>query len=122
MKPHKLRFERVDGVQTSRCVLIRNPIPDYFPRVIDDDLWNWARAVADGKRMGRAANSGGRQGTVISNLFGIVATCGVCCKPMSYRDRGPRSTPVLRCTGERAGTCENGYRFPNHDTENAILS
>lgn len=121
-QPHKLHFDRVDGVRKAQRVPIGDPIPDYFPRVIDDDLWNAARAVADKKRMGRAANAGGRQGTVISNLFGMVATCGSCGKTMTYRDRGPRSTPVLRCTGERAGTCGNAYRFPYHDNENAILS
>ncbi|MGX7703893.1 recombinase family protein [Methylobacterium sp. Gmos1] len=121
-QPHKLEFERINGVRVAKRLPIGDPIKDYFPRVIDDDLWNKARAVAVSRRMGRAPNAGGRQGTVISNLFGMVAACGACGKPMTYRDRGPRSSPVLRCTGERAGSCENAYRIPYHDTENAILS
>ncbi|WP_430912743.1 recombinase family protein [Methylobacterium sp. sgz302541] len=121
-QPHKLVFERVNGVRVSTRIPVGDPIPDYFPRVIDEKLWDKARAVANKRRMGRAPNAGGRQGTVISNLFGMVATCAVCGKPMTYRDRGPRSTPVLRCTGERAGTCWNTYRIPYQDTENAVLS
>lgn len=121
-QPHKLEYEERKGVMVSRRVPVGPVIPDYFPSVIDEDLWARARAVAIKRRLGKAPNAGGPQGTVVSNLFGMVATCGVCGKPMNYRDRGPRSTPVLRCSEERAGLCTNAYRIPYHDTENAILS
>ena len=121
-QPHKLAFEEVNGVRVSRRVPVGEPVLDYYPRVIDEELWARARAVADKRRMGKAPNAGGRQGTVISNLFGMVATCADCGKLMNYRDRGPRSTPVLRCSGERSGNCTNTYRIPYDDNQNAILS
>lgn len=120
-QPHKMHFETVNGVRTGTRVKAGDPIPDYYPRVIDEDLWAAARAAASKRSMKRAANSGGRQGTVISNLFGMVATCALCGKPMNYRDRGDRSTPVLRCSGERSGNCTNAYRIPYDDNQNAIL-
>lgn len=121
-QPHRLAYEERKGVMVAKRVPVGEPIPDYFPRVVDDVLWTRARAVAVKRRLGKAPNAGGRQGTFVTNLFGEVATCRVCGKRMNHRDRGPRSFAVLRCSGERAGTCTNAYRFPYQDTENAILS
>jgi len=121
-QPHRLVYEEGKGEMIPKRVPDGPVIPDYFPRVIDEELWDAARRVANKRRLGKAPNAGGPLGTVVSNLFGTVAGCGVCLKPMNYRDRGPRSTPVLRCSEERAGLCTNAYRIPYHDTENAILS
>lgn len=121
-QPHKLAYEERKGVMVAKRVPVGEPIPNYFPRVVDDELWTRARAVAVKRRLGKAPNAGGRQGTYVTNLFGEVAACRSCEKRMTYRDRGPRSFAVLRCSGERAGTCGNAYRFPYQDTENAILS
>ncbi|MBN6820630.1 recombinase family protein [Methylobacterium radiotolerans] len=121
-QPHKLVYEERKGVMVAKRVPVGDPIPGYFPRVVDDELWTRARAVAVKRRLGKAPNAGGRQGTYVTNLFGEVAACRSCGKRMTYRDRGPRSFAVLRCSGERAGTCTNSYRFPYQDNENAILS
>ncbi|CAO4145419.1 hypothetical protein LPLAFNJD_LOCUS1936 [Methylorubrum aminovorans] len=121
-QPHKLVYEERNGVMVAKRVPVGEPIPDYFPRVVDDKLWMRARSVAVKRRLGKAPNAGGRQGTYVTNLFGEVAACRVCGKRMNYRDRGPRSFAVLRCSGERAGTCTNDFRFPYQDNENAILS
>lgn len=120
--PHKLDYEERNGVMVARRVPAGDPIPDYYPRVVDDELWARARRVAEKRRLGKARNEGGRLGTVVSNIFGPVAVCGVCKRRMNHRDRGPRSFAVLRCSGERAGTCTNGYRYPYQDTEDVILS
>lgn len=121
-QPHRLAYEEQKGVMVARRVPVGDPIPDYFPPVVDEDLWNRARAVAVKRRLGKAPNAGGPLGTVVSNLFGTVAHCSVCGQRMTYRDRGPRSFPVLRCSAERAGACGNTFRFFYHDNENAILS
>ncbi len=120
-QPHKLEHSERAGVRVAKRVPVGDPIPDYYPRAVSDELWAAARLKANKRRLGRVPNAGGRQGTRVTNLFGMVATCAVCMKPMNYRDRGPRSTPVLRCSSERAGTCTNDYRIPYHDTEAAIL-
>lgn len=121
-QPHKLESVERNGVLVGKRVPVGDPIPDYYPRVVSEDLWSRARGVAIKRQLGRAHNAGGQTGTVISNLFGSVATCAWCSRPMNYRDRGPRSTPVLRCSAERVGACGNAYRIPYDDTENAILS
>ena len=121
-QPHKLVYEARKGTMVPKRVPVGDPIPDYFPRVVDNDLWDRAQAVAVKRRRGKAPNAGGRLGTVVSNLFGTVAHCEVCGQRMAYRERGPRSFPVLRCSGERAGACSNSFRYFYHDNENAILS
>ncbi|SFV10983.1 Recombinase zinc beta ribbon domain-containing protein [Methylobacterium sp. 174MFSha1.1] len=121
-QPHKLVFEERDGKRISKRIPIGDPIPNYFPAVVDDELWFSARRIATERMRRHGGNSGGRQGTVISNLFGGLATCGVCGSPMNYRDRGPRSRPILRCSSERAGQCSNHYRYPYQATEDVVLS
>ncbi|MFC6790740.1 hypothetical protein ACFQE0_14650 [Methylobacterium komagatae] len=41
---------------------------------------------------------------------------------MNYRDRGPRSTPCLRCAGNRNGTCGKESRPRYHSLKRAVLS
>jgi len=96
-------------------------IPGYYPRIIDDELWFRARRAADSRKQTKVMNTGGRKGTVYSNLFSGFAFCVACGSPMNYRDRGPRSTVVLRCSGNRNGTCENGHPYPYKPLENAVL-
>ncbi|MGU3476553.1 recombinase family protein [Methylobacterium sp. D48H] len=121
-QPHKLDYVARKGIMVPKRVPVGEPIPGYFPRVVEQELWDAARLVANARALKRPHNGAGRVGSVISNLFGTVATCGSCGAPMNFRDRGPRSTPVLRCSSERAGACDNDYRIPYPDTENAILS
>lgn len=121
-QPHRLEYVEKGGITVAKRVPDGPAIEDYFPRVVDEDLWERSRAVAIKRRLGKAPNSGGPIGTVVTNLFGTVATCSVCNAPMNYRDRGPRSTPVLRCSNERGGACTNAFRIPYRETEDAVLS
>ncbi|MEH3061500.1 MAG: recombinase family protein [Methylobacterium radiotolerans] len=121
-QPHRTELVPHGDILVPKRVPDGDPIPEYYPRIVDEDLWNRARGVANKRRLKQAPNAGGRQGTVITNLFGMTATCGACGARMTFRDRGPRSFSVLRCSGERAGACDNHFRIPYQDTENAILS
>lgn len=121
-RPHRMEASIRNGIKVGTRIPACDVIPDYYPAVIDDDLWDRARRVADKRRLGTTPNAGGRQGTRISNLFGMVATCATCGNPMNYRDRGKRSTIVLICSSSRAGTCGNDVRIPYQETEDAVLS
>lgn len=121
-RPHRMEPTIVKGIVVGKRVPAGDVIPDYYPAVIDQELWDAARLKADKKRLGKAPNAGGRQGTRISNLFGMVATCAECGAPMNYRDRGKRSTVVLVCSSNRAGTCPNDVRIPYRETEDGVLT
>jgi DNA invertase Pin-like site-specific DNA recombinase len=60
------------------------PIPDYFPRIIDDELFHLASAAT--KR--RTVNGSGRKGNTYANLLTGLTYCGSCGAKMTLRNRG----------------------------------
>jgi DNA invertase Pin-like site-specific DNA recombinase len=92
-QPHKL----VDGKRQP----IGDPIPDYFPPVIDKELFYQVQAQlqANAEKKG---NAGGRTGKV-SNLFIHVIKCGLCGYPMHFINKGkpPKSRKYLVCDASR---------------------
>ena len=121
-QPHRLEKSLQGDMVVAKRVPVGEVITDYYPQVIDDTLWYRARAVAEKRRLGKPSNAAGRAGSILSNIFGGIAVCAACHSPMNYRDRGPRSSPILRCAGERNGACTNDYRFPYLATEDVILT
>lgn len=121
-QPCTVTREAVDGVMRERRTPIGEPIEDYYPRVVSDDLWQRARRASDKRARQGKGNSGGRKGTVYSNLFSGRIVCDSCEQAMNYRDRGPRSTPCLRCSGNRNGTCDNGAKPRYLPLERVLLS
>lgn len=121
-QPCTVERKIVDGVRVERRIPVGEPIEDYYPKVISDELWINARKAADKvARLGKG-NAGGRRGTIFTNLFSGLAVCDACESPMNYRDRGPRSTPCLRCSGNRNGTCGNESRPRYLPLERTVLS
>ncbi|MGI6544081.1 MAG: recombinase family protein [Limnochordia bacterium] len=92
-QPHKL----VDGKRQP----IGDPIPDYFPPVIDKELFYQVQAQlqANAEKKG---NAGGRTGKV-SNLFTHVIKCGLCGYPMHFINKGkpPKGRKYLVCDASR---------------------
>jgi DNA invertase Pin-like site-specific DNA recombinase len=92
-QPYKL----VDGKRQP----IGDPIPDYFPPVIDKELFYQVQAQlqANAEKKG---NAGGRTGKV-SNLFTHVIKCGLCGYPMHFIDKGkpPKGGKYLVCDASR---------------------
>jgi len=75
--------------------------PDYFPAVIDSELFYKAKNA----RATRGNNGGGSKGENKSNLFSAVARCAYCGSAMRYRNKGTRS--YLQCNKARRGLgCE----------------
>ncbi|MBJ6126729.1 recombinase family protein [Microvirga splendida] len=116
-QPH--RIEKRDG-RTVR-VPVGDPIEDYYPRIVSGELWQRARDASDARARSGPGNSGGRKGSCFSNILSGLAVCHHCGGRMVYRDRGPRSTVVLRCSSERNGVCGNGSRIRYPDLEREIL-
>jgi len=92
-QPYKL----VDGKRQP----IGDPIPDYFPPVIDKELFYQVQAQlqANAEKKG---NAGGRTGKV-SNLFTHVIKCGLCGYPMHFINKGkpPKGGKYLVCDASR---------------------
>lgn len=113
-QPHR----REAGVR----VPVGDPLPNYFPAVIDDALFVAARSAMMGRRNGAAS---GRKGPKFSNLLAGLGRCGVCCGPMVYRNKGkgPKGGVYLVCAQAQRGiACENRTHFDYADSERAILA
>lgn len=111
----KIRIKDSAGV--SQTTPEGDPIPDYYPRVISDELFY---AVQD--QLQENQGKGGRNGSV-SNLFGHIAQCGYCRSPMTFINKGlpPKGGTYLVCDRARrgAGCARHPIRYP--EFEDTIL-
>jgi DNA invertase Pin-like site-specific DNA recombinase len=83
------------------------PIAKYFPKAIDEDLFNNVQAQLRTNR-GLSGHSGGRTGQA-TNLFVHLVYCGFCGAPMHLIDKGapPKGAKYLHCDkSRRTGQCE----------------
>lgn len=118
---HRIEKTIIDGRIRRRRVPVGEPDDDYYPRIVSDDLWLRARRSSDIRARSGPGNAGGRRGTVFSNLMSGLVFCAACPSPMHYRDRGPRSVPCFRCSGERNGVCDNKTKIRYPDLERAVV-
>lgn len=90
---------------------VGDPIADYYPRVIEDDLFLAVQA----DRRKRANSGGGRKGEAVKNLFTHIATCGYCGAPMRMVDKGkgPKGGRYLKCSAavRGLGCATKGWRY-----------
>ena len=90
--PHKT--ERVTGKKT-RVPL--EPVPDYYPAVIDDETFSRVAALATG----RGAGSGPKG---VSSILAGLAKCPLCRSTMTRVSKGKNGgRPYLVCTVAKAG-------------------
>lgn len=101
-QPHRM----VEG----RSVPDGEPIPDYYPPVVDADLFHRCQAA----RAARRINGRGRKGRGHPNLFSGLARCGTCNAPMRYVYKGRQA--YLVCAASREGRCEtSGWPYPHFE-------
>lgn len=86
------------------------PVIDYFPAIVEPDLFNQVQAFIQENR-GISGNAGGRTGAV-NNLFGHIGRCFYCGAPMAYVNKGqrPKGGSYLVCDNARRGLgCKKTY-------------
>ncbi len=97
---------------------IGDPIPDYFPALIDKDIFYRVQ-----EQFRQNEHKGGQTGKV-SNLFSHIAKCGYCGASMALIDKGsaPKGGKYLVCDRARRnlGCCRTSIRYG--ELENLILS
>jgi DNA invertase Pin-like site-specific DNA recombinase len=103
-QPHR----EVDG----KRVPDGEPIPGYFPAVVNEDLFLRAK---QGRKQRK--NGGGRKGENISNLFSGIAHCAYCGSKMSYRNKATGKRSYLQCMKALRGLgCERtGWSYPDFE-------
>lgn len=96
--------------------------PDYFPRIIDQRLWEACQQAID-KRHDNKGRHG--RGEVIANLFqgGTFCACGRSLSLQTGRNRqGQVAYAWLRCTGRRKKTCPQPPGDWPYDEEALLLA
>ncbi len=84
-----------DGKRTP----VGEPISNYFPRIIEDDLFYRAQAG----RAERRVSGKGRKGQYLTNIFSGLAFCAYCNGRMRLDRKGPKSGTYLVCEPARRG-------------------
>ncbi|GLQ90651.1 recombinase family protein [Dyella flagellata] len=96
------------------------PIENYYPAIIDVDLFNRVQV----QKASRAKHASGRKGKAIRNLFSHVATCGSCGNNMVLVQKGPAhgAEKYLVCSIARRGAGCAYYSWPYDPLEEAFLN
>ena len=96
-----------------------DPIPDYFPRIIDEALFYRVQQA----RRSRASGSGGRRGETQRNLFTHIAKCGYCGSPMRLinKGKGPKGGTYLKCHKALAGGACSKTSWRYNEFEQSFL-
>jgi DNA invertase Pin-like site-specific DNA recombinase/biopolymer transport protein ExbD len=96
-----------------------DPITDYFPSIVDEQLFYRAQSGRTQRQ-----NGGGRKGLNISNLFSGIARCAYCNSRMRFENKGsrPKAGTYLVCDRARRGLdCEKtGWKY--EDIEASFLA
>nr|WP_313631933.1 recombinase family protein [Brevundimonas naejangsanensis] len=95
-------FQMVDGKETP----IGEAVPDYFPRVIDQSLFDRVQDKVAARAFGGAGS--GRKGGNTNIVKGLMQ-CGECGSNFHMLHSG--KYPFLKCSGHRQGKCTNGVAF-----------
>ncbi|MFC3163263.1 recombinase family protein [Ciceribacter thiooxidans] len=97
---HRNRNRKPDG----------DPIPNYYPPIIDNGIFLRAQGATQGRRQ----NAAGRKGMSGSHLFQGLAQCAHCAGPMHIINKGkpPKGGIYLACsTNIRNAGCDNNRRW-----------
>jgi DNA invertase Pin-like site-specific DNA recombinase len=119
-QPHKLiPYDKDQTRKTRQRKAVGDPISDYFPAVIKEDLFY---TVQEQMRTNRNA---GRRPVKAKNLFTGLIRCGYCGGSMHHINKGdsPKGGQYLVCdTGRRGVGCDRKHRVRYDETEDAILA
>lgn len=106
----------------NKRVLDGDPIRDYFPAIIDEELFYRARHAKSLREYhGKGA---GRKGARFSNLFSGLATCAYCGASMKYDNKGsgPKGNRYLVCSKSTRQFGCRGKRWRYDDFEASFLA
>ena len=117
-QPHKMvKMEQPDGTMKSKRVPEGEPIKEYYPDVVSEDLFYQVQNLIK-KNQGK----GGKNG-VISNLFPYISVCGYCGSPMRLINKGrpPQGQKYYVCDNAERGVGCHRHSIRYEEFEKLIL-
>lgn len=124
-QPHTKIDEMIDGEKIQVRQPVGDPIPGYFPRIIDDGtfLSVQQQLAANGGKPGTKGRAGGPV-TTFANLFRGMVKCGYCHGPMYHIPKGgpgrPSDTYLCCDAGRRAAGCDK-HSITYAEVERTVL-
>jgi DNA invertase Pin-like site-specific DNA recombinase len=97
-----------------------DPIPDFYPRIVDEAMFILAQDAVQGRRQGAA----GRKGNTV-HLLQNLARCAGCGGPMHIKNKGkpPKGNIYLVCSAsDRRAGCDNARRWRVDSLELSLLT
>ncbi|MCR9779355.1 recombinase family protein [Vibrio owensii] len=97
-----------------------DPIPDYFPPIIDENIFLNAQISLKQRQIG----AGKTNGEHFSNVFRGFLYCGTCGSKIEYVNKGtpPKSNSYLTCTNaKRGGECPQSKHFRYTPIEHMLI-
>jgi DNA invertase Pin-like site-specific DNA recombinase len=109
---------RIDGKRVAQGPAIKN----YFPAIIDEELFFRAQHSKSQRAMGKAG--AGRKGAGFANLFSGLATCAYCKSQMLFENKGSgrKGGTYLVCDGSRRQRDCPAIRWRYRDFEASFLA
>lgn len=98
-----------------------DPIPDYYPRIVDEEVfWRAKNATSE-----RQQSAGGRKGHAGAHIIQGLGRCASCEGPMHIQNKGkpPKGGIYLACSNNlRKAGCDNGRRVRVDRLESDLLT
>jgi hypothetical protein len=100
------------AVQRDRKGLpVGDVVPNYYPAVVDEDLFNRAQQA----RRENLVSRRGRKGSLITNLFGGIPTCAYCDAPVKFHSNGSAKSLICSTVLAQRGCYRMGWSYQSFE-------
>jgi len=90
---------------------IGDPIPDYYPAVIEESLFQAAQVA----RQKNLTSGRGRKGRFITNLFASIPSCTYCGSPVKFHSNGNAKSLICSTVLEGRGCYRMGWSYQSFE-------
>jgi hypothetical protein len=95
----------------NKIFLVGNPIPNYYPAVIEESIFQAAKAA----RQTNLFSGRGRKGRLITNLFAGLPSCAYCGSPIKFYSNGNDKSFICSTVLARQGCYRMAWSYRNFE-------
>jgi hypothetical protein len=98
-------------IQNGKRVPVGEPIPGFYPAVIDENLFQAAQLA----RRSNLASGRGRKGTLLTNLFRGIPTCAYCGSQVKFKSKSNVKSLICWQVIEKQGCFRKAWSYPDFE-------
>jgi hypothetical protein len=112
-RQYEASANRGDRYRDRKGIPAGDVIRNYYPAVIDEELFNQAQEA----RRENLASRRGRKGRLITNLFAGIPTCSYCAAPIKFHSNGKAKSLICSTVLEekQPGCCRRGWSYQSFE-------